>query len=659
MKIVLHLKNLENQTRQELIFDRLPLLFGRSKICDVSIQDPILSRQHCVVEAIDSKKIKLVDYNSANGTFFKNQRIQEQALDVGQSFVLGNTEVKIGEVDLTEEITLEEILPQEESTAPKKTQIDKRRAVDPALTELTLKTPTVLKQKKAPTAVYKTKDWVQVSLLWKAELVDIQCFDVGSLVTLGASMENNFIVAVPQLPAQFQFLKILPNGVEIHLHPSMKGVVETRGQVRSLDDLRMNARQTDIGFSVFVQFDERLLIEIGPFAVFIQSVRLKLTAPLTAPLVKEPLFAGILGSVLVASLAFFIFLYQIIPQPGVDEPVEEVQPTVKVETPKISPPPPPPPRKTAKTGAERSQKQDLRGHEGAGAKAKGEEGSAGRTQGSIKKPSRPIGMVSKKPPARSVPKGGFGEHKDRSQARRGLTPSHGTGTAKPKPSQNTSQAPSQDIRPKVNVDESGVLGPLGGKGGGGTSTSGGAAAGQGLGGELESSVEGLERGADIDSRGAGGRGTKGLNFGGGGSAIEVGGLSTAGKGSGRTGFGLGSSGKKGEAEVSYSAEDVEVRDGLTRDEIKRVVDAHQQEIQACYEKALVQENNPSLGGRITVDWFVNQGGRAVNIQEASGITGSDYLFRCIAGRIGAWQFPRPRGGLGAQVRWPWVFKRGG
>jgi hypothetical protein len=121
---------------------------------------------------------------------------------------------------------------------------------------------------------------------------------------------------------------------------------------------------------------------------------------------------------------------------------------------------------------------------------------------------------------------------------------------------------------------------------------------------------------------------------------------------------LGSSGKKGEAAVTYSVEDVQVRDGLTREEIERVVRAHEREIQVCYEKALIQSGKKDLGGRLKVGWFVNKDGRAQAVVEEAGVGDGGHLFGCVAAAIQTWQFPKPRGGSGAQVSWPWFFRKG-
>jgi hypothetical protein len=105
-------------------------------------------------------------------------------------------------------------------------------------------------------------------------------------------------------------------------------------------------------------------------------------------------------------------------------------------------------------------------------------------------------------------------------------------------------------------------------------------------------------------------------------------------------------------------EEVVVRDGLTREEIARVVRANEHEIRACYDRALIQSGNSSLQGRLEVDWFVNAQGRATNIQRKSGFGADAGLFDCVASRIRTWQFPKPRGGQGAQVSYPWLLRRG-
>ncbi|MGA0164637.1 MAG: AgmX/PglI C-terminal domain-containing protein, partial [Bdellovibrionota bacterium] len=268
--------------------------------------------------------------------------------------------------------------------------------------------------------------------------------------------------------------------------------------------------------------------------------------------------------------------------------------------------------------------------------------------------------TKKSPPVAAKPKGSFGQTSSRAQTRRSERAGGGTGDSKNNARSNQ-QAPSQAPKPKpqVRVEEQGLFGAFQGAGGGGDSNSGAELEGAGLSGELQDAFDGLEKGVLSDSRGSGGRGSQGRSFGGGGQSIDVGGLGTAGKGGGRSGFGLGSSGTKGEAEVSFVAEEIEVRDGLTREEIERVVRSRLSEIRACHERAMIQSGNAGLAGRMKVSWFVNRDGRVENVRRESDIGQDTGLYECVAARLRTWQFPRPRGGSGAQVAWPFLFRTGG
>lgn len=693
MKLVLQIHNKQTKEISEEVFDRLPVLMGRSKICDLVLSDQLASRQHCIIESTSDGQLRLVDLQSANGTHIDGKKIDKSPIDVGSSFWVGDTEISIDKYSRTrEESTVHDLTPigPQAVNVPEgtKTRLESPVASEPVVvdeasspsaspsepshsphstsgSEVTLKTPSVFHRAEAKPRG-KIKSWVQVSLFWKGELLDIKCFDRGDLVHVGTGGHNDFVLHSPDLPSTISLLKIQPQGLELNLHPTFTGVVETRQGSQDLNELRKTARQTELGFTAYVPFRDRCLIELGPFTLFIQAVNLRMTESLETPLVKEPLYSGILGSV---SVFFVLFLLLV---GGLSEAREEVEEeftaVVQLEPPVDAPkppvrevPPPPKPKKPAvKQGAKASQKRNIGGTAGQGARAKGAEGTRGREKGKVKTKARPIGFETKKaPPKRTRPKGALGDQADRSKARQGLRKSQGVGTGSKKAATANQQQASPKPKPKVRVEDQGILGVLGGKGGGGSARSGGEMEGSGLGGELEGALAGLGQGSDIDAKGSGGRGNRGRSFGGGGSSLDVGGLGTKGKGGGSSGFGLGSSGTKGEAEVSYVAEEVEVRDGLTREEIERVVRAHQNEIRACYEKSLIRSGNMNLSGRLKVGWFVNRNGRAERVAKESTFGAEAGLFDCVSSRIRAWQFPRPRGGLGAQVSWPFVFTKGG
>lgn len=706
MKIVLEIKSLDTDEVIESVFDRLPILIGRSKICDLVLSDELASRQHSVLELDEKSNLRVVDLQSANGTKINGKKIEKERVAAGDSFRIGDTEVTIEKIIRSkEESTVHDLTPIDERPLPPETTgtvmvsqtlpyestqevkeiLPKQEAQEkpelpsepperPAESDsspseqASLKTPGVFMESPQK-LIGQMKNWVQVSLFWKDELIDIKCFDRGRIVKIGKHIQNDFVLNAADVPDSIDFLKILAQGIEINLQLPMSGLVETRKGTQDLADLRKTARQGELGLSSFVAFQDRCLIEIGPFSIFIRAVKLRIAQPLEAPLVKEPFYSGVLAGV----ASFFVIFLLLISglaeaRKDVEEEIQGIvklepppvpQPRVQKPQPKRVTPPKPTPKRTAKRGKVASQKKVVRGGGGAGAKAKGAEGKRGRVDGKKRRGGRPVGFETKRtPPKKTIPKGAVGKEKTRATAKRGQTPDRGTGIAKAR-KRAGQQAPTTKPKPKVRVEDQGILGVLGGAGGGGSAKQGGRLEGAGLGGELEGALAGLSRGSDSDARGSGGRGARGKEFGGGGSSLEVGGLGTKGKGGGRSGFGLGSSGKKGEAEVSYVVEEVEVRDGLTREEIERVVRAHQNEIRACYEKALIRGGNMNLSGRLKISWFVNRQGRAVSLKKLSGFGAQAGLYDCVSRRISSWNFPRPRGGLGAQVSWPFVFRKGG
>ena len=69
------------------------LTLGRSPSNDICITDHKMSRIHCQIELTGSI-CSLTDLNSTNGTFFENERIDEVAMEDGDSFSLGFTAIR-------------------------------------------------------------------------------------------------------------------------------------------------------------------------------------------------------------------------------------------------------------------------------------------------------------------------------------------------------------------------------------------------------------------------------------------------------------------------------------------------------------------------------------------------------------------------------------
>ena len=98
---------------------------------------------------------------------------------------------------------------------------------------------------------------------------------------------------------------------------------------------------------------------------------------------------------------------------------------------------------------------------------------------------------------------------------------------------------------------------------------------------------------------------------------------------------------------------VRIQGGMSREEVKRVIDAHMDEISYCYETSLIED--PSLVGKITFEWRILTSGEVGEVRIRSSSVRSDSLHACISRSIRSWRFPKPRGAAEVIVSYPFVF----
>jgi hypothetical protein len=90
---------------------------------------------------------------------------------------------------------------------------------------------------------------------------------------------------------------------------------------------------------------------------------------------------------------------------------------------------------------------------------------------------------------------------------------------------------------------------------------------------------------------------------------------------------------------------------LDKKEIRKVVKANLGAIKGCYDKALVE--NPTLSGTVSAQFFITPKG-TVATASASGVDPA--LSECIAAVIKTFVFPKPNGGGGVQVNYPFTMR---
>ena len=75
-------------------------------------------------------------------------------------------------------------------------------------------------------------------------------------------------------------------------------------------------------------------------------------------------------------------------------------------------------------------------------------------------------------------------------------------------------------------------------------------------------------------------------------------------------------------------------------------------VQDCYEREL--KRDPSLAGKIEIEFTIGTSGRVDEAFVASNRMGSDAVGDCIVSRLKRWRFPKPGGGS-VTVSFPFIF----
>ena len=97
---------------------------------------------------------------------------------------------------------------------------------------------------------------------------------------------------------------------------------------------------------------------------------------------------------------------------------------------------------------------------------------------------------------------------------------------------------------------------------------------------------------------------------------------------------------------------VRIRGGMSREAVKRVIQQHLDEITYCYETALIA--NPSIKGKITMEWKIRMSGAVGEVRIKSSTVKSPEIYSCIKSAIKTWRFPKPVGNE-VVVSYPFIF----
>ncbi len=137
----------------------------------------------------------------------------------------------------------------------------------------------------------------------------------------------------------------------------------------------------------------------------------------------------------------------------------------------------------------------------------------------------------------------------------------------------------------------------------------------------------------------------------------AGGYGTQGKGGGKAGYGqLTMIGSSGAAAVPL-VQEATAEAGLDMDAIAAVINRNQGQIRFCYEQGL--QGDPSLSGRVAVNFTINGQGAVHAASIGSSSLASKIVEDCIMMRLKSWKFPLPQGGADVKVSYPFNLRRAG
>lgn len=111
---------------------------------------------------------------------------------------------------------------------------------------------------------------------------------------------------------------------------------------------------------------------------------------------------------------------------------------------------------------------------------------------------------------------------------------------------------------------------------------------------------------------------------------------------------------QGNSFVDLDTMGADVAQGLTKDEVGRVIHSHLSEVRYCYESSMIR--TPDIEGKLLVDFTIGASGRVISSAINKSTLPDPRLDDCILRRLVKWAFPKPKGGVNVSVTYPFIFK---
>jgi hypothetical protein len=628
--------------------DQSKIIIGRILSADFRVNDSRISRIHALIERLDDGTLRVTDLASTHGTFVNGTRVVEKIVQLSDTIQLASLDFKIKytqapatreETQSTAPASAPETVPVQVASAGPATQVKVRKGDPTVIRSLkeTARTRGVLDPVSGP------MEELELTVYWEETILAVDHYRAADrVIKIGDGPGNNYIVPSGLLQDGFELIRIRGASAELQLHSCMKGSVRVGEQMQTLEELQKQGKTvltlsgSDIG-----------KIRVGTVNFFLMFVPRPPAIPMSPLLPQDRFFWTVQATVLVLAAllmgALFVFRQpiegRVVEMPErlrrvlIEEYAKEVEANKIVSEAPLNETPPSEVKNPKTSGTSTTEvvknpdaqmkddKTRFGGNEGEGARERGKEGKRGLPD------AKNETGITNRPKVAGATKTFDGRTK----------------------SKNPDKAPGSPSLADTlkNTGLASQIGKLAGSGGG----QGGGAQGND---PFNQAFSGVGGGGIQSGRGSGGSGLQGTGQGGGGTAVGVGGLGTKGFGGGARGTGTGSIPGKGEFAIGTEASEVQILGSLTREEIERVVNAHRNEIDFCYQRELQRDSR--LSGKMAYQWTIIDQGQVESVKATNNSTGSRGLESCIRDKVKGWRFPSPAKGSKAVIDWTWSFK---
>jgi len=236
------------------VFNQKTIRIGKAGQAHLRISDPNVSRQHAVIEVLDSGDVRLTDLESTNGTLLNGERMTQALLRSGDEIVVGATR----------------LLVQIEGVAGPK-----------SAAEAFYQAPVVRDEGEMTEEVA-----LEIAVLWNDEVAAIHHFRRGTKVLAGDRPGSQVF-----LPSEFlgteQFELVLPEERTFLLNvraPKVEGDCLIQGEIIKVADLERRGKLVERDF-IRVDVGTKARLRFGPFTLMVSLSRLP--EPVRTPLAKR------------------------------------------------------------------------------------------------------------------------------------------------------------------------------------------------------------------------------------------------------------------------------------------------------------------------------------------------------------------------------------